>query len=446
MAANKIDGAVSFGSDSIINCAVLELWCLGITPFSELVIGSQPSWAYQRGPTNSGLLGQAPWQTGESIVIRIRGLHIYGTDVSAQTAHIECYLRASSHEPGGSHTISAESVARITGSDITILTLWASTGECFVKVEWSFPEHEFPKLSTRHLLTASTEGAADLSFSGGLDWAFGILDHVQMVDPALAAPLGESCNATRTRFSRRRGRRQQRLPTQPTHLAGHLPSPQRSQEDDQTRCPQASPTVPFSYHLFETSTCPSAPVFASSFHEAPAPPVSWMSPPQLSFATPIAHPRARDNQISTYAEQLSTATISDGDATQVEDWPSSSFLSPGSEAYSGHMSPSPSATLASESEDWAFMDSGTMGHYSPSFDCHFSSTTSQDNGWSNHQNSADQMVQRQIYTEILYRQRREAEAMYARDGDTSGLLAVMALAQQQQFSDAAWQSSGLPFF
>jgi hypothetical protein len=53
------------------------------------------------------------------------------------------------------------------------------------------------------------------------------------------------------------------------------------------------------------------------------------------------------------------------------------------------------------------------------------------------------LVQQQLETEFLQRQRMDAEVQYALNGDTSGMLAVLASASQ---SSGCWDSSGMPRF
>lgn len=58
-------------------------------------------------------------------------------------------------------------------------------GECFFKIDWTFPGHKSgPKITTRHLLTTELT-SPDLSFSGGLDWARKLLEHVNSAPPAI---------------------------------------------------------------------------------------------------------------------------------------------------------------------------------------------------------------------------------------------------------------------
>lgn len=60
----------------------------------------------------------------------------------------------------------------------------------------------------------------------------------------------------------------------------------------------------------------------------------------------------------------------------------------------------------------------------------------------NHE-EAEEMVQQQIRLDLFQQQKREAEELYARNGDTSGLLAVLAAATQQRVNS---QSPGAPRF
>lgn len=57
----------------------------------------------------------------------------------------------------------------------------------------------------------------------------------------------------------------------------------------------------------------------------------------------------------------------------------------------------------------------------------------------------DCQVRQQAQGDMLHAQWRDAEAMFARDGDTSGLLAVLVAASRSR-SGESWQPSGIPRF
>ncbi|KAH6843114.1 hypothetical protein B0I37DRAFT_212197 [Chaetomium sp. MPI-CAGE-AT-0009] len=65
-----------------------------------------------------------------------------------------------------------------------------------------------------------------------------------------------------------------------------------------------------------------------------------------------------------------------------------------------------------------------------------------EDSWSNELEDSSR-AERQLQLDALRRKRREAEALYARNGDTSGLLAVLATASQ---SPDNWDASGMPRF
>ncbi|KAK3303538.1 uncharacterized protein B0T15DRAFT_576861 [Chaetomium strumarium] len=278
--------------------------------------------------------------------ISIQAVSVYGeTGVLAEP--LGYFVEAQGHEPGGSHVISAQLVASLSGYELRVIQKWAKTGEHFIRLDWTFPGHTYPKFTTRHTLD-SGEASGDVSFSGGLDWAQRMLNVTQALQL-------------------------------PRHAA--------------------------SFHAAEGGQHPPMPssVFTG---DSPKLPFQTLHPPHpywntsATFLNTLIHkaPKDADDEASVYSEPTSARTISDTDAS----CPSSDLAST--------RQPSPSSeSLPLPLQEW----------------------------------TEDDLVQHQLRIDMLHRQRRDAEAMYAHNGDTSGLVAVMASASQ---SMANWDSSGMPRF
>ncbi|KAK4154772.1 hypothetical protein C8A00DRAFT_32443 [Chaetomidium leptoderma] len=79
-------------------------------------------------------------------------------------------LDTSNHEPGGPQSISARLLSKLSGREISMILAWASTGKCFIKLEWTFPGCTHPAFTTRHRLVPD-EIPGGVSFRDDLAWA-----------------------------------------------------------------------------------------------------------------------------------------------------------------------------------------------------------------------------------------------------------------------------------
>jgi len=100
--------------------------------------------------------------------------------------------------------------------------------------------------------------------------------------------------------------------------------------------------------------------------------------------------------------------------------------------------PSDASSVCSEPTEWASVSSryGYLGRHRLQADREHHQTGDQDE-------DDDAQAQQQLQIELLQRQWKEAGTLYARTGDTSALLAVMAVARQ---STVYWDPSGMPRF
>ncbi|KAK3998338.1 hypothetical protein QBC44DRAFT_2900 [Cladorrhinum sp. PSN332] len=90
-------------------------------------------------------------------------------------------------------------------------------------------------------------------------------------------------------------------------------------------------------------------------------------------------------------------------------------------------------------------NSGPMPHRNPNFRLISPPPSRKQSSHIDDVNSewVDRMVQQQLQLDVFQHKKREAEELYARNGDTSGLLAVLAAATEPSGS---WQSPGTPRF
>jgi hypothetical protein len=275
--------------------------------------------------------------------ICIQSVSVYGQ--TGVLAHgLEYPMEPKNHDPGGSHVISAQFVARVSRCDEQMIRDLASIGECFIKLDWKFPGYNYPKFTTRHFVTLDG-GFGDVSFSGGLTWARRILKNAQNMQ----------------------------LTKQPVQKYQYLPMPAPRDSCDGPKL-----------------------ALQPSFRNWLAPNPGYRFPfgPEMRDAPMFVAPEPTDDQTSVCSELTTTTTISDTDT----DFQFSCYPPPMEAEH-------PQTCECCGNYDW--------------------------------------MVEQQLQIEILQRQRRNAEAMYARNGDTSGLLAVMASSSQ---SNWGWDSSGMPRF
>ncbi|KAK4134950.1 hypothetical protein BT67DRAFT_287280 [Trichocladium antarcticum] len=262
-------------------------------------------------------------------MICIQAVSVYGQPgVLAQG--LECPIQPRSHGPGGSHTISVGIVSRMSGRDVQTIRDLASIGEWFIKLDWTFPGHTYPKFTTRHLLVLDS-GSGDVSFSGGLKWARRIHNSTRALDrsaPASMPPPGTTRDGWK-------------WPLQPP------------------------------FESWPARGLPYGPAMAGT-------PDSGASGPA-------------DDQTSVCSDLTSAPTLSDTET----------------EPATAPASPPPT---------------GSEPPWTPCGCCTRDGRTSQ--------------PQQQLLREMFQRQKRDAEALYAHNGDARGLLAVMAAAAQ--FRGCSW--------
>ncbi|KAL2126366.1 hypothetical protein VTI74DRAFT_1102 [Chaetomium olivicolor] len=99
----------------------------------------------------------------ETPTIHIRSIFVYG-----QTSSLARSLQhpVNPHDPGERNTISVQLVERLSRHDKRTIEKLATSGKCFIGLEWTLPGQNFPVFTTRHLLV---QAPGDVGFSGGLD-------------------------------------------------------------------------------------------------------------------------------------------------------------------------------------------------------------------------------------------------------------------------------------
>ncbi|KAK0708342.1 hypothetical protein B0H67DRAFT_338096 [Lasiosphaeris hirsuta] len=265
---------------------------------------------------------------------------------------------------GTADTISVSCAARASGLDVGLLRKWAAAGGYFFHLCWIFTRCPFLKILSRHLLVG-TEDTAELTFNGGLGWAFAMLDREQALR-----------EATSSSFQRPHPSSFQPGPASQLKLpcrASDLGNPESSRHG-------ALPAA-------------SAPNLLDPLHGSR--PVASLS-------------RSLDLGLEPYAETTETlpsyprCEFGDEDNGQLDQIDSPGPL--GNSSVATERS-TPERELDTIDDEWT--------------------------------------VELQLTIEILGRRRREAEDLFARNGDPSGLVSITKLASQ--FS-GVWFPSGLPWF
>ncbi|KAL2166062.1 hypothetical protein VTG60DRAFT_3335 [Thermothelomyces hinnuleus] len=116
---------------------------------------------------------------GQSSILR---LSVIGQPPGLPTQETVQLVNALSHEPEVGHTVSVQLVALRGGYDTETVQRWAETGQCFVELHWTFPDCNYPKFTTHHLLISPSGNPGDISFSGGLGWAEGLLKAMKLLN------------------------------------------------------------------------------------------------------------------------------------------------------------------------------------------------------------------------------------------------------------------------
>jgi hypothetical protein len=198
--------------------------------------------------------------------------------------------------------------------------------------------------------------------------------------------------------------------------------------------------------MFNFDTAPSQPRHKSStwplpsLPPRPAPSRSWLTR-RVSIGNPVFPSHGpTDDQLSDLLDLTSESTVSDTASLAFSDEAGEDTMPHGPLlAFSDHVS---EATIP----DAAFLAFPEHAPECPCLDAtvvclpdaSHSARCAKD-GWEDN----DRLAEQQLQNENLHRQRRDAVAMFAENGDTSGLLAVMAAASQ---SSAFWDPSGMPRF
>ncbi|KAK0629166.1 hypothetical protein B0T17DRAFT_179121 [Bombardia bombarda] len=364
--------------------------------------------------TSGDALSRGGNTAGKVTTICVRRASVYRTGEQL-TRSPEVYVEASSHAPGGTHTISVHFVALMSGFDLRIIQMWASTGEYFVKLEWIFPQHnsEYPKLTTRHLLTPE-EIAPDVSFSGGLEWAENLRKHVQSLQNA--APFSSPHN------------QHQGGCLSPGRGFGFTPSRTLSEPLPQHRFHAFGNE---NYHPSQNSLIESRSDHGSSRSDYGTPsPLPWNSVDTQDDQNSTLSESIYGE--STYTDSVSTPSSFDIDATFRPTPPPLSDFSDINTRQS-----SPAREYSNINDEW--MPSPFPQEHQQQA---FSGLQCEDatGEW-----RMNDLIQRQMQIESFEEQKRAAEALHAYNGDTSGLLALLASTSAGHLG-GGWQSSGLPWF
>ncbi|KAL2133460.1 hypothetical protein VTI74DRAFT_2302 [Chaetomium olivicolor] len=126
--------------------------------------------------------------------IRIHAISVYGQSGSLARS-LQYPVRPLTHDSGGLHTVSARLVALLSSADMQTIQEWATSEECFIRLEWTFPGQSSPSFTTRHLLVLA-QAPGDVGFSGGL----GPVERMSKIDEILGlskAPVPASLNVPR---------------------------------------------------------------------------------------------------------------------------------------------------------------------------------------------------------------------------------------------------------
>jgi hypothetical protein len=316
-----------------------------------------------------------------------------------KTEHGEISVRSATLRPSdvssASNTISILLIAQWWAYSLEILVAWVEAGQGLCLLEWTFPGFPSTVFTTRHSLVA--EEPYGVRFDGGLDWAKTTREHFGRLqaDSTSAHLPQRQCPA----IALVRGLVQPSPPRflNPCRESTGAPR-QRSwaRRGDQT--PIQSPTYDF----------PPTPLHRYSQDSF------WLVPHRQSLAT-------RSFPCSFPAEGSFSAEGSD-DGTPQPDSPGP--LTHSLPSASTSRSPTPSA--------------GDVPRASRS------PTPSAEDFPSCYEDRTNQGVQNQVMIEYLGHRRREAEDLYLRTGDPSGLLAVSRAAIEA--GDGVWRPSGLPYF
>lgn len=240
---------------------------------------------------------------------------------------------------------------------------WARTGSHFIKLEWTLAGHNlFPRFTTRHALVE--DGQADISLSGGLGFALRLLKYIQTLD----------------------------LDASPFVQQPQFPQPGIK------GFPASSGGIqkPFKGVYFGSQP---RPLYFQDLDEPPELPESHghsldPKPPRMSFSMPLP------------SDQVSVSTDCTGDSVNT-----------------------PSLTRASTATTWLNDGTGSLGLLSTS-PAEFSEVSAHPLERLDPRKPEActlghlRQVDRRMQGEAFSQQKRKAQAMYAHNGDTSGMVAL----------------------
>lgn len=288
----------------------------------------------------------------------------FGSNHDTSANSLDHHVEVSTHESSGVNTVSARFLSILTGKPIGQYLAVENKDECFFKVEWAFPQHkDGPKITTRHLLT-SEPTSANLSFSGGLDWAKKLLEHYVISSrgstTTLSAATIQPRSGSQVVVSRHELEREGDLDNDNDHMSV---------------CSEAPPAT--------TST-------------------TGASPATIASPTFCLHSSVFPSWGQNLRDSPSTSESVDRCGYNDSDTP---FSGSGSEQ---------------QIRKWTSDDTGDGG--------------SAHSGSAQNHNQADVEI-----TKSLKEQRKQAEAIYARNGDMSEMMALLARAKD---IPAAWEPNG----
>ena len=292
--------------------------------------------------------------------------------------------------------MSVHLASQMTAFSLEILLRLASTGESFCQLEWNFPSYQFPNFTTRHVLVE--EGMDDVCFSGGLNWAARIFNHFHPLQPT------------------RLDLEEETLP--PTESNSHQKTRQKLTDGrpcgDDTGSESQTPWLGAGSDEFPISTpfeVPGTPLSTPPFHLDDGKIASVLRDP---LAPP--HDTALDLPCSLLG--LSQNTLDSPTASG----PTNSEYSDDWRDQAG----SPTSQMS--------LTTGTTRQSTPEWD--YDTPCGNDL-------ISQPSVKDQAQIDTLSQRRQEAESLYARNGDSSAILAVLDSAAQYS---AAWFPSGFARF
>lgn len=322
--------------------------------------------------------------------ISIQGLSFYGKETPPSRLRTPLVQNASI-APGATNTVSVRLAAQLTPFDEEILLEWASTGVCYCLLMWTFhcQSPQPPRFKTRHILV--TCPTAVVGFSGGLGWAIKIQEHFQSYQFLSSDGQDQRPISSRDSADYPAQHKPPRATSQ-TRLIASEDLGVWSEQDLSTPTGVAAGTtglLPLSALYFppENGEC-------SNFEQV----ISSSEP----FSGSGPHSSDRRGQIDEPMPHAISHRLSSVDSDSTDQFGSPSLTS------------------------------GTTGQSTPAWD-----PESQYEDDSRDQQAVDYRI------ESLSRQRREAEASYARDGNPQPLFDVLDSAAQY---NAVWSPSGFPRF